>query len=168
MGRVEAALEGRSPSYRNHMLTILRTVCRRGVELGILHSMPDFPETLQSHHVAKSAESSLSPDDVSRLQDHLAGGESWKSQRLHALIAIVLHTGISPVAIVELRVRRDVDLAKNVIWVRHHGGIYRAASRNPSRSPRTETDPLQMAREGRLRMGLPRPAKMRAMEGHGI
>jgi hypothetical protein len=115
---------------------MLRAILRCGVKLGILSSAPNLPETFQSRDVPARRKASLSPAGDKRFEDYLTARlEEWDIHRFYVLYRLIRDTGISATAAIELRRRRDLDLAAGTIQPRERAGVYRKGTGPPVTIP---------------------------------
>jgi integrase len=114
------AAENYAQGTTSTMVVRLRTITREGHrDLGLLRSMPDFPEMRDPRHLPRSVRSVPPPETEIRclliyLRDD---SESWEGGRLYALVSLIALSGIALTQALQLRVT-DIHLETNTIDVR--------------------------------------------------
>jgi integrase len=118
-----------NPTTQGAVLGMLHAIYRRGQKLGLIRSIPEFPDVIRRHRQPRSERTKVpSPAAVRRLLDYLQSqAHTWEGRRFHALIATIVLGGLSVTQALRLRVA-DIELAEDTIWV---SGSARRTSSSP-------------------------------------
>ena len=117
--RFEAWAADLNPLNRIHKLSMFKSVCEVGVQLGLLQRTPRLAPIPHATNFAKGSRTAPPSEvGVQRIIDHLRerSDQSWEDHRLFALVAIVGLTGMPYRDALRLRIE-DVDTAENVIRI---------------------------------------------------
>jgi integrase len=97
-------------------LDYVRTICRYAVDEGYLERMPSL-KRIAPKPVPMSRNPVLTWDEVSRLLESLRErARDWKGRRLHALTAVIAHTGVRRTEALCLRLE-DLDAGARLLRI---------------------------------------------------